>query len=74
MGSLVLRILPDGNKVFHLRHFDNGIKRFPLIGYFDTKGQHLWRGIRGDHLTLAAGKAGGRALVEIVAEFGDIEA
>jgi integrase len=73
-GSLILRILPDGNKVFHLRHFENGTKRFPLIGYFDTKGQHTWRGVRGDHLTLAAGKAGGRALVDIVTEFGDIEA
>lgn len=73
-GCLLLRTLPDGGKVFYFRHFVEGSRRFVLVGTFDPRGSRFWRGVRGDRVTLAAAKDGGRAIADLVAEHGDIEA
>ncbi|MGZ8144823.1 MAG: tyrosine-type recombinase/integrase, partial [Methylosarcina sp.] len=72
-GCLLLRVHPNGDKIFYYRYFQKGAKRFALLGQFDSKGQRSWRGVRGDQLTLAAAKDGAKALAEIVSAHGDIE-
>lgn len=73
-GCLILRVLPDGKKVFYYRFFVTGLKRFAQLGSFSPKGKRAWDGNRGGSLTLAAAKDGAKALANIVAEHGDIVA
>jgi hypothetical protein len=42
-GCLLLRVHPKGDKIFYYRYFQNGAKRFALLGQFDNKGQKFWR-------------------------------
>jgi integrase len=72
-GCLILRVLPDGKKIFYYRHFVGGAKKFVLLGSFNSKGKRNWEGIRGIMLTLAAAKEGAKNLADIVAEYGDVE-
>jgi len=72
-GCLLLRTHPNGDKIFYYRYFQNGAKRFALLGKFDGKGQRTWRGVRGDRLTLSAAKDGAKTLAEIISTYGDIE-
>ena len=72
-GCLILRVLPDGKKIFYYRHFIGGAKKFVLLGSFSPKGKRAWEGIRGIILTLAAAKEGAKDLADIVAEHGDVE-
>ena len=73
-GCLLMRTLRDGTKTFYFRHYVEKIRKFVLIGVFDTKGQRSWRGVRGDRLTLAAAKEGASAIADLIAKHGDIEA
>jgi integrase len=70
----LLRTLPDGSKNFYYRYFAAGARRFVLVGPFDPKGQRLWRGVRGDRLTLRAAQEGARSLADLIAQHGDIDA
>lgn len=72
-GCLLLRVHPNGDKIFYYRYFKDGAKRFAMLGQFDSKGQKCWRGVRGDRLALAAAKDGAKALADIVSTHGDIE-
>ncbi|QWF69718.1 tyrosine-type recombinase/integrase [Methylomonas paludis] len=71
-GCLLLRVQPDGKKVFYYRHFQEGKKRFVQIGSFNTKGKRNWDGNRGAEIGLSAAKDGARAIANIVEEHGDI--
>lgn len=71
-GCLLLRIQPDGKKIFYYRYFQDGKKRFVQLGSFNTKGKRNWDGNRGSEIGLSAAKEGARSVAHIVEEHGDI--
>lgn len=73
-GCLLMRTMPDGNKIFYYRYYVEKARRFALIGTFDPKGQRSWRGSRGDRLTFAAAKEGAKWLADLVTQHGDLDA
>ena len=72
-GCLILRVLPDGKKVFYYRYFIGGAKRFIQIGEFSTKGKRSWDGNRGGLISLGVAKDGAKFLANIITEYGNIE-
>jgi integrase len=72
-GCLILRVLPDGKKVFYYRYFIGGAKRFIQIGEFSTKGKRSWDGNRGGQISLGVAKDGAKFLANIIIEYGNIE-
>lgn len=71
-GCLLLRVQPDGKKLFYYRYFLDGKKRFVQLGSFDAKGKRAWDGDRSSVIGLSAAKEGARDIAGIIDQYGDV--
>lgn len=76
LGTLILRIRPNGTKAFYLRYTHNGARRLELIGHFDdAKGARSWHlDCKGGPLTLAAAREGAMDLAKLALAHGELGA
>jgi hypothetical protein len=74
-GALVMRVTDTGKPIYY-RYFNQGRRRFELVGHFDPKGARSWhtsgRCNKGNPLTLAAAREGFHELARLAKSVGDI--
>jgi integrase len=75
-GALVMRVTDTGKPIYY-RYFNQGRRRFELVGHFDPKGARSWhtsgRCNKGNPLTLAAAREGFHELARLAKSVGDLK-